>query len=337
VLAKATARLADTSDPDHVLTEIAQLVAGGTGASEVVLWLAVGGSMHPRASSPVDAIEGLITVGPGVDPVADIPGDRVIAVRHRGEVLGVLSMTKERGESVSGADEKVLDDVAAGAGVLLRNLGLNAELAERADQLRMSRRRLVAAHDAERHRLERDLHDGAQQQVVALKVKLGIARTLAERESAEMVATIVASLGETTQEAVDGMRAVAHGIYPPLLEAEGLEVALSAAKRTIPVPVAIIVDRLDRYERSVEESVYFAVLGIITHAVDAGATRAEVSLKGDEQPVRFSVHVDVRIGGLTAVEDRVDALGGILTVVTEPGASVVSAAIPRMATSMVDA
>jgi len=328
VLANATTRLADTSDPDRVLTEITQLVVDGTGASEAVLWLTVGEVMHPRASSPIEVVEGLIPVTTDADPSSVLPGDRVVAIRHRGEVLGALSITKERGDSVTGADEKVLGDVAAGAGVLLRNLGLNAELAARAEQLRVSRRRLVAAHDAERHRLERDLHDGAQQQVVALKVKLGIARTLAEREGAENIATLVVALAETTQQAVDGMRAVAHGIYPPLLEAEGLEAALGAAKRTIAVPVEITCTRLDRYDRSVEESVYFCVLGTVIRAGEMGAARVEIEVAGEDGWVRFVVRCDGAIGDLVSVDDRVDAIGGALRVVSTPDGSEVLGRLP---------
>ena len=271
VLASVTARLSDTSDPDEALARVTQLVVDGTGAVEAVLWLKVGDVAYPRASSPEDVAAGLGPVT-GDDPVAAIVGDRVVAVRHRGDVLGALSISKGRADAVTGSDEKVLEDVAAGAGVLLRNMGLNAELAERAEQLRVSRRRLVAAHDGERRRLERDLHDGAQQQVVALKVKLGIARTLAERERAESVAGLVASLSDTTQEAVDGMRAVAHGIYPPLLESEGLEAALGGMRRTVPIPVEITAEGIQRYERSIEESSYFCVVEVVAKAVDAVQT-----------------------------------------------------------------
>jgi signal transduction histidine kinase len=270
----------------------------------------------------------------GDDPVAAIVGDRVVAVRHRGDVLGALSISKGRADAVTGSDEKVLEDVAAGAGVLLRNMGLNAELAERAEQLRVSRRRLVAAQDAERRRLERDLHDGAQQQVVALKVKLGIARTLAEREGAQPVADLVASLSDTTQEAVDGMRAVAHGIYPPLLEAEGLEAALASARRTISIPVELTAERIGRYERSVEESVYFCVLGVIADAVDAGATRTTITLHGSADAVTFSVDTDGAIGDVIAVEDRIDALGGNLTVTSEPTGTGIRAELPARGRSL---
>ena len=333
VLASATARLSDTSDPDEALARVTQLVVDGTGAVEAVLWLKVGDVMYPRASSPEDVLAKLDAVA-GEDPVTAIAGDRVVVVRHRGDVLGALSISRDRADAVTGSDEKVLEDVAAGAGALLRNMGLNAELAERAEQLRVSRRRLVAAHDAERRRLERDLHDGAQQQVVALKVKLGIARTLAEREGAGTVAGLVASLSDTTQEAVDGMRAVAHGIYPPLLEAEGLEAALGSARRTIAIPVEMAAERIGRYERCVEESVYFCVLGVVADAVDAGATRVAISLHGSADAVAFSVDTDSAVGDVVAVEDRIDALGGNLTVKSESTGTTVTGELPANARSL---
>ncbi|MGZ8785605.1 MAG: sensor histidine kinase, partial [Acidimicrobiia bacterium] len=232
-------------------------------------------------------------------------------------------ITKPRGQPVTGADEKVLADVAAGSGLLLRNIGLNAEMVERAEQLRASRRRLIAAQDAERHRLERNLHDGAQQQVVALKVKLGIAKTLAEREGADKVVEVVSALASTTQEAVDTMRAVAHGIYPPLLEAEGLEMAVSAVRRTFPVPVDLQVATLGRYERSVEESVYFCVVEVITRAVDGGAGHISVALIGSSDSVEFTVHHDGKVGDLVAVEDRLDALDGRFSVENDTAASII--------------
>jgi len=313
VLASATSRLSDTRDPVDALSRVAELVVDGTGAETAVVWLKVGDSLYPRASSPADLIDGLDPVV-GPEPIAEVVADRVVEVRYQGVVLGALSIVKTRSEAITAADEGVLEDVAAGAGVLLRNMGLNAELAERADQLRASRRRLVAAQDRERRRLERNLHDGAQQQVVALKVKLGIARTLAEREGAEPIAELVSSVADTTQEAVDGMRAVAHGIYPPLLEAEGLEAALGAARRTVAIPVELTADGIDRYERSVEESIYFCVLGVVAEAADVGATSAGVSLGHDDGVVRFVIEVDAVVEDLVAVEDRVEAFNGTLTV-----------------------
>lgn len=334
VLASATARLSGSQDPDAALGEVTRLVVDGTGAESVVLWLLVGDHMYPRTATPTDAVDGLGSVAYGLHGRDEIPGDAVVMVKHRGEILGALSVTKGRGDAVTGADRKVLDDVAAGAGALLRNIGLNAELAERAEQLRVSRRRLVAAQDAERHRLERDLHDGAQQQVVALKVKLGIARSLAEREGADQVATMVESLADTTQQAVDQMREVAHGIYPPLLEAEGLEAALTAAKRRVPIPVEIVATGLGRYDRPIEESLYFAVLGVVTASVDVGATRAIITLKASNDTIGFTIDVDTRPTDLTPIEDRIDAHDGTLTLDTTQRGFTATGDLPLAAGSL---
>ncbi|MGI9584900.1 MAG: sensor histidine kinase [Acidimicrobiia bacterium] len=331
VLAGATERLSETRDPDEALSDVTRIVSDGTGATAVVVWLKVGDVLQPHMSTPAEAVDELVPVRAAEDAVSGIPGDLVVGIRHRGDDLGALSLSKERGDSVTRDDQKVVADVSAGAGALLRNIGLNSELAERAKQLRASRRRLVAAQDAERHRLERNLHDGAQQQVVALKVKLGVAGTLADREEAESVAELVAELAETTQEAVDGMRSVAHGIYPPLLEAEGLETALAAANRTFPVPIHFDGSGLGRYEQPVEESTYFCVVGIVRAAVDLGATTINVSLVGDDDEIRFTASTDAPTGGfadLLTVEDRLDALGGSFSVTNDHGNSIVDGHIP---------
>jgi signal transduction histidine kinase len=246
-------------------------------------------------------------------------------------MLGALTITKARGDSVTGADVRVLEDVAAGAGGLLRNIALNVDLVERAELLRLSRRRLVAAQDAERHRLERDLHDGAQQQVVALKVKLGIARTLAEREGAAQVAELVDSIADTTQQAVDSMRLVAHGIYPPLLEAEGLEAALAAFRRTMPIPVEVEANGIGRHSRQVDESVYFAVVGTLTRMADLGASQAVVELSESETGVRFLIESDVLPEDLTAVQDRTEAVGGTVEAISTIGGWLVRCEIPTTA------
>jgi signal transduction histidine kinase len=324
VLSNATSRLAAAGSSEETLAQITRLVVEGSGASRAVLWLKIGGHLQPHAATPDTALSSLGPIALSDQQLPPLPGEAVVPVRHRNELLGAITITKPRGQPVTVADEKVLADVAAGSGLLLRNIGLNAELAERAEQLQLSRRRLVAAHDEERHRLERDLHDGAQQQVVALKVKLGIARTLAEREGAGNVADIVSDLATTTQEAVDAMRAVAHGIYPPLLEAEGLEVALTAVRRTFPVPVDIEFEGLGRYERSLEESVYFCIVEIITQAVDGGSSAIMVSLNGSAGSVEFTIRHDGAIGNLVAVEDRVEALGGRLQATSDATGNVVS-------------
>jgi signal transduction histidine kinase len=328
VLSRTTAQLAGTGSPDEALEQVTQLVVDGTGAADAVLWLKVGESLHPTAATPATALTGLAEVPLVDDHMPVLVGDTSTPVRHRGEMLGALSITKPPGESVTGIDEKMLHDVASGTALLLRNIGLNAELVARAEQLRLSRRRLVAAHDAERHRLERDLHDGAQQQVVAIKVKLGIARTLAEREGAPTVESLVSSLAVDTQQAVDAMREVAHGIYPPLLEAEGLGVALNAASRNSPIPIDLDSSNVGRYERPVEESVYFCILETVARAINGGATRAHIQLTANNDSVQFTVRHDGDIQDLLAVSDRIDAFGGRLTADVEGSDDVVTGHLP---------
>jgi signal transduction histidine kinase len=330
VLSQATARLAGAGSPEEALKQVTQLVVDGAGASEAILWLKVGADLQPRSATPIEALIELADVSITGGDLPDLPGEQSVLIRHRGDILGALTISKARGESVNAIDESMLNDVAAGTGLLLRNISLNAELTERAEQLRVSRRRLVATHDAERHRLERDLHDGAQQQVVAIKVKLGIARALAEREDASEVETLVLSLAEATQEAVDAMRAVAHGIYPPLLEAEGLGVALTAASRTTSIPIEIEMTSFGRYERAVEESLYFCILETVAHAIDGGATWVRVEVTESPDAVRFTVHHDGTIDTLLAVEDRVAAFGGRVTLASTPAERVVTAELPNI-------
>ncbi len=328
VLAQATRRLADATSAEESLARIVDLVVAGTGASEAVLWMKTGDRLRPQSANPPEVLQAQLDVPLEADGDPRIPGDSSVLVRHRRELLGAVSITKPRGQSVTSGDEKVLSDVAAGAGLLLRNISLNAELAERADQLRVSRRRLVEAHDAERHRLERNLHDGAQQQVVALKVKLGIARTLAGREGAERVAEIVESLAEETQIAVDEMRAVAHGIYPPLLESEGLAAAVVALGRSRTVQVVIDTGEVGRYDRSLEETVYFCVLETVNRATAAGATRISVGLADASAAVEFTVSCDVPMGDLDMIVDRVDAFGGTVALNSSDADAVLTVRLP---------
>lgn len=312
VLSRVTAQLADARVGEGT-DALARLLAEGTGADHAVVWLRHDESLRPTgrwSGAGHDA---------GARPAATLVRDDhtdFAMVRHEGDELGALSITKHGNDPITPADRELLADVAAGAVQLLRNIRLNQELENRADQVRESRRRLIAAQDAERHRLERDLHDGAQQRVVALKVKLGIAKTIAQREGATEIAARIAALADETQNAVDGLRTVAHGIYPPLLETEGLGPALRAVERTSPFAVTFDLAALARYPRPVEETVYFCVLETLEQARMAGAPDARVSVtsrNGD-------VVTDVDLGrvdcdpDLRAVSDRLDAAGGTLTI-----------------------
>lgn len=312
VLSQLTARLGETTASET--DDLARLLAEGTGADQAAVWLRVGETLHPSGVWPADRTNGR-EPRPTDSPLED-KFSATTLVQHGDEVLGALSITKPRNDPVTPSDTDLLADVAASAGLVLRNISLNSQLEERAHQVRASRQRLIAAQDAERHRLERDLHDGAQQQVVALKVKLGLAKIIAEREGAGEIAVLVAGLADETQEAVDAMREVAHGIYPPLLEAEGLEPALTAIRRSAAIPVEVNVSGIGRHTRQLEETVYFCVLEIISQTSMAGAGEVHVSLEStaDSLEVVATYDATARPPVLTALIDRIDAAEGTFEV-----------------------
>jgi signal transduction histidine kinase len=319
VLSQVTANLSSVEAGDGS-EDLARLVAEGTGAERAIVWLVADDLLQPEGTWSV--ARGSVAIEPV--PTAGLVDDELRAsshVRHGEELLGAVSITKPRNDPITPADRELLADVAAGAGLLLRNISLNRQLRARADDVRESSRRLIAAQDAERLRLERDLHDGAQQQVVALKVKLGIARTVAEREGAEELATRVAALAEEAQQAVDQLRGVAHGIYPPLLEAEGLDVALRSVERSSPNGITIEAPGLTRLPRHVEETAYFVVLDTVERARMSGASSVQV----DVADTSGELVIEIRHNGtasnidLTSVTDRVDALGGQTTFDTSSG------------------
>ena len=250
-------------------------------------------------------------------------------VRHQGELLGALSVTKRRGEALTPIEQKLVDDLAQQAGLVLKNVGLSADLQARLDELRASRQRLVYAQDLERRRLERNLHDGAQQHLVALKVKLGLAEMLLGRDPAKAAATLEQLKGDA-DEALETLRDLARGIYPPLLADKGLVVALESQARKATVPVKVAAEGVGRYPQDVEATVYFCVLEALQNVQKyARATQVEVLLHAEDGKLMFEVTDDgtgfdvtsARQGaGMTNMSDRVDALGGSLEVMSQHGA-----------------
>ncbi len=327
VLSQMIARLADTR-PGAGTQDLARLLAGSTGADHAVVWLRSGDTFTPDGVWRRDGAEPSQTASVNSSPGSALPNNALPnnettlsrLVVHRDEVFGAVTIVKPKTDPVTPGDSELLTDVAAGFGLLLRNIGLNRELLERATEVRESRRRLIAAQDAERHRLERDLHDGAQQRVVALKVKLGIARTIAQREGADTIAERLDGLAKTAQSAVDDLRAVAHGIYPPLLESDGLEAALRAIGRKSTIATELNIHGLDRYGRSIEQTAYFCVTEILERAHMSGATsaRVEIASRNGELVAEILVgNLETELD-LGPVGDRLDAAGGALTVTDLP-------------------
>ena len=323
VLSEFSGRVAETYAADEVLPRMSRVLQEGTGAESATVWLRGIGELHPASTYPAGmAIQSSVPMSNGALPVL---GDatRAVEVRHQGELLGALSVTKRRGESLTPIEEKLVDDLAHQAGLVLKNVGLSADLQVRLDELRASRQRLVQAQDLERRRLERNLHDGAQQHLVALKVKLGLAEMLLDRNPAKAMATLEQLKGDA-DEALETLRDLARGIYPPLLAEKGLVVALESQARKATVPVRVHADGVDRYSQDVEATVYFCVLEALQNVQKyARASHVDVRLHGRGESLTFDVQDDgsgfdtataKKGAGLTNMSDRLDALGGTLAV-----------------------
>jgi len=329
VLAAMTARIGESGDADAALSEAARLLADGTGAAQAVIWVAQEGSLYPRGTAGTEAA-GSHVADPSPVPVLgsdlpDLPGaDLAQAVRHEGQLVGALTLTKRPGEGVSTADRRLVEELAGQAALLLANTRLRSRLRDRLEELRSSRQRMLAAQDRARHALERDLHDGAQQELVALKVKLGLARTIATREGATGLAADLATTAVVAEEAVDGLREIARGIYPPLLESEGLAAALSAQGRRADLAVTVLDRAGRRYPREVEATAYFCAVEAVQNAVrHARAEHAHIELDDTDSTLTiivtddgdgFDVDTTAHGSGLTHMIDRADSAGGALTV-----------------------
>jgi signal transduction histidine kinase len=205
----------------------------------------------------------------------------------------------------------------------------------------------VAAQDAAARRLERDLHDGAQQQLVAIAVTARLARAVAGRDP-ERAEGLLVELGSMAQEALETIRDLARGVYPPLLAEAGLAVALDAQVRKASIPASIEASDVGRYPSETEASVYFCCLEAFQNIRKyAHATRIEVHLEGSPERLDFRVADDgdgfdtartPRGSGLQNMADRLAALGGSLTVRSEPGGgTVISGSVPATAAAVVAA
>src|SRR5437773_2834235 len=173
----------------------------------------------------------------------------------------------EPNEPLSPAGERLVADVASQAGLVLSNVRL-------IEELRASRQRLVAAQDAERRKLERNLHDGAQQQLVALAMKQRLAASLVNKDP-HKASAMLAALEEETAAALENLRDLARGIYPPLLADQGLGPALASQARKASIPVTVAADGLGRYAQEAEAAVYFCCLEALQNVAKyAHASRA---------------------------------------------------------------
>ncbi len=320
VLTSFSGRVGETYATDDVLPRMAQILAEGVGADLARVWLRVGGTLRPDATWPPEApTTNTITLEGSELPA--MPGEDAVPVRHQGEILGALSVRMSASDPMTPAKERLVRDLAEQAGLVLKNVRL-------IEDLRASRQRLVAAQDQERRKLERNIHDGAQQQLVAQAVKLRLTDALVERDPAK-AREMLAQLQEDSHQTLENLRDLARGIHPPLLADKGLAAALDAQARRAAIPVVVQADDLGRFSQDVEAAVYFSCLEALQNiAKYAGASGARIELTGDDGSVRFLVTDDGRgfdpgatgYGtGLQGIADRLAALGGELDVISTPG------------------
>jgi signal transduction histidine kinase len=301
---------------------MARVLAEGTGARAAEVWLVVEGRPTPAATWPPQA-------SPSQEGAA---GRRALPVRYAGEQLGLLVVQEDA--PLTEVEERLFAGLADQAGLVLRSAQLRAELESRiaeqtsgAAELRASRQRLVDVQDERRRALERDIHDGAQQHLVALAVNLRLAQTVAGR-SPERARELLAAQRQATAEAIETLVRLSRGIYPPRLAEEGLAAAVRAAAATSPVPVQVDVDGIGRFPPQVEAAAYFTCLEALQNAAKhAAASSVQVTLRAAPDALVLAVEDDgagyvvsepASGTGLANLRDRVDSVGGTLSVDSAP-------------------
>jgi signal transduction histidine kinase len=313
----------ETAATAEVPQRMARLLAEATGAQAAQVALYVHGVTLPVATWP-----------PGATPA----GQRTsLPVRHAGETLGELILNVS--SPLSPVEARLFSGLADQAGLVLRAVALRTELAERlrdktrrAQELHASRERVVAAQDAERRRLERDIHDGAQQHLVALAVQLRLARTLVAKASPRAPG-VMAGLRPAAEETMATLTDLSRGIYPRQLAEAGPAPALlamlapSGRRVAEGTPVYLDLAMIGRLPPDVESTLYFCVLEAVQNAVKhAGATAVRVAALRTPRAIDVVVADDgsgfvpdavVPGRGLANMADRAEAVGGHVDVASK--------------------
>jgi signal transduction histidine kinase len=301
-----------------VLAQMATTVAAGTGAQRVVVWLRVGPELRAEAASDGSSAGPVPVDGHQLPALPD--SDFGAPVLYQGELLGAITIRMPRDEPLKPAAQQLVTDVASQAGLALSNAGL-------IEDLRASRQRLVAAQDEERRRLERNLHDGAQQDLVALAIKLRLAGLVVEEGNTE-ARDLLGELQQDAASALSNLRDLARGIYPPLLEDRGLVPALRAQAAKSPIPVVVDADDIGRLGQHIEAAVYFCCLEALQNITKyAAASHVRICLTARDDRLSFTVSDDgtgydqsrTPMGsGQRNMADRLAALDGRLEVRSMP-------------------
>jgi signal transduction histidine kinase len=359
VLRTFGSRLSRAIPMDELLLQVAESLRKTLALSSAEVWTGSGGHLTRSISVP-DVPSTDLTLSPEEESVvarAGVTGTawlsvwmpsvvagressllRVAPTTHSGRVLGlIVAVRPPGGDQFTADDDVVLTELARQVGLALHNVELDSALQKsledlrlQAEQLQESRARIVAASDAARRQIERNLHDGAQQHLVALAVNVRLARRLAETDPQGSL-EILDQLGESLQNAVQELRALAHGIYPPLLADRGIEEALRGAAGRAALPTQVEAAGLRRYSPEMEAAVYFCCLEALQNAGKHAGPDASAIIKVWEEPgsLRFEVSDDGagfdargakgKGAGFVNMGDRVGAMGGTVQVNSAPG------------------
>jgi signal transduction histidine kinase len=338
VLTQLPGEVAAGYPTEEIPGQMARLLAEATGGRYAQVWLTLGGTPTLAATWPPGAATGRARPDLG-------PGRRVLRIRHAGEVLGALVVQERDRHPLTPVETQLFASLAEQAGLMLRSVRLRAELAAkvrestvRARELRASRERITAAQDEERRRLERDIHDSAQQHLVALGVNLRLARTLVARESPRAPAAL-ADVRVGAVDTIETLTNLSRGIFPRLLSEQGLAAALSAAAAANPLPVEVIVERADAASDDVAATLYFCCLEALQNAAKhSHATRAVVRLSRQPDGASlivsddgdgFAVDSAISGRGLLNMRDRVEGVGGSLQISSDRArGTVIAISIP---------
>jgi len=359
VLKTFGSRLSRAIPLDELLLQVAESLRKTLTLTSAEIWTGSGGRLERSVSVPDSPVVHL-TVRPDEEAVvarAGVSGPawakvwmggllngreeaalRVAPITHSGHLLGlIVAIRAPTGDAFKDEEERILTELARQVGLALHNVQLDStlqatldEVRRQADELRASRARIVAASDAARRQIERNLHDGAQQHLVALAVNLRLARQIAESDLG-VAKEMLEQLGHDLQDAVAELRSLAHGIYPPLLIDRGLPEALSAAGARSALPTTVVADGIGRYSPELEAAVYFCCLEAMQNAgkhAGEGSTMT-VRVWDDAGALMFEVADDgagfdpaerrAPGAGFVNMGDRVGAIGGTFGVQSAPG------------------
>lgn len=322
VMAGFAHRVSGSVSVEQVLPEMAEVAGRGVGARAARIRVELPRGVERSRVWP-DAAEG--------------PFERSLPVRYQGEEVGAIDVAKPPGEALSPAEERLLTDLAAQAGLALHNVRLTEELAIRAEELaaqaeglRISRERLVTARDAQRRGLERDIREGPSQQLLDIRRRIGQVNPDVPSAAAAELDDLAGRANDT----LEGLRDLARGIFPPLLADKGIVPALEAHIRKVGAhaivePEASFGDL--RFDADTEACVYFCCLQAIQNVIRHAGNAPSVVRLGYDHDAALAVAIEdggrgfdlaevTRGMGMQIMQDRVDALDGRLEITSAPGA-----------------